>query len=330
MRRRHILEKHSISPEMEAKIIDQLNRRVEEKHLWKIAWRVFLAIITLFGIIGLITGWSILQFVDQTKESINDRIALEFQAPKIKETVEAVAKEQSIELLNQEISPEVQKFKLDISSKIADAESLSQESNKKFEKYLESMEQNYDIKYKSLSYELDKLEKRNKLTELADKAISQFSRSALNELESRYHNALAISDSITWSAAISEILRVKSNYASGSRHAGQNIVGTYPDGTIKREEDYTTGELIALLLRDEDWRIRARSATILENHKEIGVAEALLECAKKEENLIVLKESIRSFRTLTKFKNPDIFNTKYLEDWWSKNAENYNNNLLKE
>jgi hypothetical protein len=97
--------------------------------------------------------------------------------------------------------------------------------------------------------------------------------------------------------------------------------------TEAKESDITTPELIEMLINDAAWKSRARSAQLLAERKELGVPEALIASMKDEENLEVLKDSIRAFEALTGYRAPEILGYEYCSEWWEVNSSAFKQEL---
>ncbi|MGC2424310.1 MAG: HEAT repeat domain-containing protein [Nitrospirota bacterium] len=155
-----------------------------------------------------------------------------------------------------------------------------------------------------LSSQLEILTKRNYLTALADKAISEGDRNA-------YYKLLEIYYKKSDQAAAAEIFKIKAFYGSLSR--------------IPEHEEYdkkTTESLIEDLQKNSGWRMRGRAAEALGNRKEKRVLEALIKSIENEPNLNVYRSSCDSFSTLTGYPYEDVLDDESLiMDWWSKNKD---------
>jgi len=106
----------------ENRIIENIISRFERngKIIWRIALRVFLLLFLIFGVLGSITGFNIYRLFNLFKNEINEKIVEEFKAPKIKNTIEVIAEKYSYELIQDQISPEVENFRVQISNEISE------------------------------------------------------------------------------------------------------------------------------------------------------------------------------------------------------------------
>ena len=165
--------------------------------------------------------------------------------------------------------------------------------------------------------QLDLLAGRNRLTLLADTAIASGDRKAFDQLV-----ALAGdegSDQRLRDGTSAEISRVKTFYGSMTRLGVEALpVATlYPSLKSDEEEALSTRQLV-LLLGDQEkaWRVRMRAAYLLGSRKGVGVAEVLVEAAKGDPNLDVVRERIVSFEENTGFRSQGMFEVGEMVEWW--------------
>ena len=177
-----------------------------------------------------------------------------------------------------------------------------------------------EIKY----LELTKLKTRNNLTSLADKAVSQGSREA-------YLNFKQTVDKFgpNRNAAISEISKIVSHWNSMTRLKGVKLPEKkLSDGAIEKELDYTTKELIEILLFDSQSLFRGRSAQLLASRKENYVPEALILAIFSDIHLEVVREATLAFGKLTDFQSPDFFQPYNVWGYWLDNSKGIRNSLM--
>jgi len=110
---------------------------------------------------------------------------------------------------------------------------------------------------KGVSSQLDVLNRRNELTALADKAISNGDRAAFNKL----------ADSSYSMDTAAEFLRIKSFYASFNRIPLSMDIHLDNNTSIKNDK-LSTDDLIANLLKNTHWQIRGKCAHLLTSRKE--------------------------------------------------------------
>lgn len=262
---------------------------------WALA---FLAIFT--GVTGL-SLWGIKK---QVEKIAIQRIAKQFEEPHISSLMEQVAEQQSKSILEQQVNPEVTRFKNEVNNNIDE-----------FDKYLTELKAKYEHDYASLSSEVAILKKRNEIMKLGDLGTQAADRSALEELETISRES---EDASLKTAANSEIARIKSFWLGITRMKGQNLV---KNGEVKKDEDFTTAELIQAMLSNPKWKVRVLAAIALRKREEKGVPEALMKCIKNDRNLEVVKDAMNSFESVTGYDSPDIFSSDYIEKWWVEHGK---------
>ena len=270
-------------------------------------------IITILTILTCVTGLSLWGIKTRLENIVTQRIAKQFEEPYISDLMKQVAGGQAKSILEQQVIPEVETFKSEVGTKISD-----------FDTYLKELRVKYEQDYKLLSTELATLKKRNEIIKLGDLGTQAADRAALIELQRIEQESQ--DDSIK-SAASAQIARIKSFWIGVTRLKGQELSKTRPDGTKEKSSDFSTAEIIHIMLSNPQWNLRALAAQALKNRKEKGVPEALLECIKNDPNLEVVRDAVNSFSGVTGFKKPDVFSFEIIESWWNQNAKETNNKL---
>jgi len=251
-----------------------------------------------------VTGLSIWGIKKQVEKIAIQRIAKQFEEPYISSLMKQIAEQQSKFILEQQVNPEVIRFKNEVSNNIDE-----------FDKYLKELKTKYDQDYDSLSSEVAILKKRNEIMKFGDLGTQAANRSALEELTKISRES---KDASLKTAANSEIARIKSFWVGVTRLQGQNFI---KNGVTKEDDDFTTTELIEEMLSNPKWDVRALAAQALGKRKERGVPEALIKCIKDDRNLEVVKDAVKSFDRVTGYKNPDVFSSIHIEKWWGENVE---------
>ena len=95
------------------------------------------------------------------------------------------------------------------------------------------------------------------------------------------------------------------------------------DGKILNESEYSTQQLIEVLLLDTYSLHRARSAQLLATKRERYAAQALILSAFGDEDLEVVKESSIAFAKLLGCKCPDFFDHYCLLSCWYDNSQRF-------
>lgn len=165
---------------------------------------------------------------------------------------------------------------------------------------------NFDI----ISIITKELEKRNELTRIADLAIGDGKRNALQKL--RLISDTTKTDYLK-TAAESEIGRIFSYY-----------IAYWTDFQIKNEQSLKTSELLEILRSDKDWKNRVASAQALSRKKEsFYEIEILMERLRVEQDLRVLKVIIYRLMEYTQLSGVNYegmgnFNFEYFYKWWNE------------
>ena len=267
---------------------------------WVRKWRIRIiggiSIVSIIGFAGMC--FAIYHKVEkEASRFITNSITSKFAEPNIRVTLTEVAKNEAKAILKDEIQPEITKFRTD----------------------LDNYRTDFSGGYNSLANEIEILQGRNRLVQLADSAIAEGNRSAFEELKN-------ISKDLTKDklskVARAEMLRVKKFYVGMSRIQGVDLALTDTEGNKIENEEIPTDALISgLLNKDLNWQLRAKAAELLKKCKEKKVPEKLLETIQEDPNLDVVKTSLESFEAVTGFKSTDVFSYELAEKWWSENKE---------
>jgi hypothetical protein len=164
------------------------------------------------------------------QELLISRIAKQFEEPGITKIVENVAKTRASELLTNEIQPEVSRFLDEITTHVQN-----------FQVFLNNLRADFQRDYQELSKEVIQLKTRNNLTIFGDRAISDGDSEALDELQSLTQDSVNLT---TKAAAIAEYRRVVSFWTLMSTTASGSFTVTLGDGTIKKDQENSAGDLI--------------------------------------------------------------------------------------
>jgi hypothetical protein len=296
-----ISETLELSRDQENHIVTMLWHRLWRRTLkwvgWGITILVFFTGVSLLGIYFKVTRY--------LETTLVTNISEQFQTPKIKNTVEEVAKNEANEILIKQVNPEVEQFKSQTGEKV-----------KKFEDFLVELKHQYEKDYQILSNEIAKLKKRNEIAQLGDKGVLEASRDSLEELERMVEN---VESADIKTAAAAEIARIKIFWTGATKIKGIPLT-LYG---VKLSE-LKTKALIDDLLNNNDWVVNALAAQELGNRKEKGVSEALLQCIDKNRNLEVVRDALRSFEKVTGFDSPDVFGRDLTDKWWKEHSDEVN------
>lgn len=128
------------------------------KTLWNISWRVFLMLFSVLGIIGVISGFSIYSYVGTLNNTINEKIAKEFDKPNITATIEKVAQKNASEQITNKIEPEVRRFNSKLAILVLSTDSIIIDKTKQFEKDLIIKSKRIDDKVIEVNNSINKIE----------------------------------------------------------------------------------------------------------------------------------------------------------------------------
>lgn len=266
------------------------------------------------ALLGGIAGLSLWGIKCRTERIVIDRIAKQFEESKIKALMKEVAENQAKEIIENNLNPAIQEATTTISKKIAS-----------FDKDLQEFKNKYDSQLKILVKEVGYLKMRNDVLKLGDEAIATGDAAPFEEIENIYQSS---TDGNIKTIALSEIFRVKNNFATMTRIKGIEVKYIEPrTGKEFIENEIPTEALIQGLKETEPWQYRARIAELIKNKKEKKVPEALLEAIKSDKKLEVRKEAMDSFEAVTGFTSQDVFRYKPAEEWWNQNKENVEKEL---
>jgi hypothetical protein len=295
--------RREVRDEIGGKIIGDIRKHV----LRRISW--------IFGIILAITGGIYFVFEKevtlpkiyrQSEQYIISSITQKFAEPNIQNTMRSVASKEAKSIIEEKVNPAAENAKQQITS---------------FQTYLSVLEKKYEGQYLQLAQEVGKLENRNRLLELADDAITNGNRLAYDKLVKVADDPKQPEAAMV---ASTQRFQVKIFYISGTRLKGAHLRRNQSDGSQVelKDDDVSTKQLIELL-NAPDKGTRAVAANILRTRKEKDVPDALLETAKIDDNLNVMKEALQSFDTLTGYDNPDIFGYDFAAKWWEENKSGF-------
>ena len=282
------------------KLIDhEVNRKVKAR-----VWR-YMRVLSAACVGGLFLIYLANQLL--TQRVLSARLNQQLQQPYIKEAMINAAKGKTEEVIRKEIS-----------SQIEGAKVLATEEFNTFKSFLENKKAQLGEEYDTLARQASILKTRNRLAQLANVAIGEGNREALEELEGAVNNP-AKADLAEVAAA--EIMRVKAFYATGSKMKDESVSYTSSAGIVIVDDKIPTATLLTDLTQNSDWRVRAKFAELLGNRKEGGVADALLDAAGHDRNLNVVKAALDAFARLTGFKNSDIFDYTAAAEWWQQHKK---------
>ena len=81
------------------------------------------------------------------------------------------------------------------------------------------------------------------------------------------------------------------------------------------------------MLANNEWTVRVMAASALKNRKEKGVPDVLLNAARNDQKLDVVKEAIDSFESVTGYTSSDVFGYESAGLWWEQNRQEVESQL---
>jgi hypothetical protein len=282
-------------------IADQLSKNWRFK--LQVIGIVVLAFLSLAAAVGTIVGWSIStslanerqRFEDEVRRQISTareatekQIGEEFKKENVKKTVETAAADQASKLLTASVEPSIQSFQSKLDATNGDIDRRFAE----FSELVKKSEQAASSNLEDLRHELARLQTRNNLTALADKAISEGDVASYRKLEEL---SAAESSPEEKNAAISELFRVYQQFSlfSGvSRTGNIHIVASAVNSKKTKEEELEVEELLPLLKEEDQPLGRAKVAELIRGKAKQGsfrTADALATALAKETNLEAFK-----------------------------------------
>ena len=252
--------------------------------------------------------------ISKTETFVTEKVTQKFGEPEIARTFTSVAENEAKKIIENKLTPALEEANQIVSEKIGS-----------FEKNLQEFKDKYDLELKKLALEIEYIKNRNEILKLGDEAIATKDAKAFEELEKIYESS---ADQDIKISALSEILRVKSHFATGTSIKGINVTSTNrKTGEVLTDDKIPTADLIRGLRESKSWEIRAKIAALLKKRKEKQVPEALLNAIQNDNNLEVRKEAMDSFETVTGFKSSDVFKYEPAEKWWEENKERIEKDL---
>lgn len=306
---------------------EQINRIVgiAVRKTAKTMWKRFAAALSIIAIGSFVySGWTLDNLYKKAIHILENRLVEkideEFQTERIKSTVSDVAKNESKDLMNSIIKPEIKAFKDQTNSKVEN-----------FNQFIKDLETEYKEQYLVLEKEVQKLKTRNEIAKLGDRAMLRDGAEALKKLSLIVYGAK--DDSLSEEAkeqqnalramAKSTINSIIDYYINVTYIKNFDLTIVNEQGVEIKNEHIPTDKLIGFLMHN-DFKHRAKAAQLLNNRKEVQVIEALLERILNDTDIEVLKEANKSFCNLTGLHTGDIPVwplPEYYKKYWTDNKD---------
>jgi hypothetical protein len=259
------------------------------------------------------------QDIGTAKQAVDDEITEEFKKENVQKTLDTAVAKAAPTLFAKSIEPSIKAFQ----QKLETSEANLDKRLKEFDNTITKNEKQSASDVETLRTEVSRLQKRNNLTALGDKAISEGDVESYHQLENFVNEH---SDGEDKNAALSELFRVFEAYSpmSGvSRTAGVTIDASKINPKKTKEEELEVNEVLPLL-RGEDFMTRTKGAEFISKRGKQGsykTAEAIVEALKKETNLEALKALDLAFQTVTRRPVGGKLDKRELLQWWEENKE---------
>lgn len=310
----HRNNKHNILNEQEKNdLISAIKTDVRNEMLKSIKkwFAIALMIVSIIGFIGYDISCRKIynEVIKNSSKFISETIAKKFAEPNIENTFKEVVKNESQEIMRNEILPTIESFRQEVKNELSGVTSFSIKTKAKMTNELELV-----------GKEVTFLKQRNNITRSADKAIAKGEASYLNELEKIIND---VNNPELSEAALSEVLRIKSYYATMTRVKGVKDEDMSYRGSLGIAHTYknvSSSVLIRDLEENPEWIIRVKAAEKLANYKEKDVVIALLKSIKQDSNLEVKRTAVRSFEIITGYVSNDVFGYN-AQEWWRENRD---------
>ena len=285
------------------------------------------------AIVGGLVGWSISaslaserqrfqqqaqQDIGNAKKAIDGEIAEEFKKENVQKTLDLAVGRVAPDLFTKAVEPNIKAFQ----QKLDTSEVKLDQRLKDFNETLSKNEEKSSANVKNLRTELTRLQERNDLAALADKAISEGDVPAYRKLE-----ALANAPPRQNNAAISELMRVIQAYSvfSGvSRTAGVQLNVKNINASKTKEEELEVDDLLPLLKIADDSFVRAKITQLIgrkAKHGSYKMAEAIVQAIRSETHLEVHKALGEAFRAVTGYQAEGTLDNRDSLKWWEENKD---------
>lgn len=313
-------------------IADQLSKS------WRFKVQVIGTIVVTILVIAVATsgfvGWNISSSLQKARKDFQDdakreigkardgleaEIAEQFKKENVQRTMEQAAAKESGVLLKRSVEPSITEFQLKLDKSRDDLEKRFSQFNEVITKNEEKSSANVD----SLRTELIRLQKRNNLTALADKAISEGNVAAYRQLEELAKSPNADErDGV--GAELFRVFNAYSVFSGVSRTTGIELDAAKVSPKKTKEEELEVNELLPLLKVEDEPMVRVKIAELISakaKHGSYKTSEALIDALRRESNLEVIKVLGAALRRTTGHEKGDKLDFREMLTWWDANKE---------
>lgn len=250
--------------------------------LWQISWRVCVGAFAIIGIVGTITGWSILDRMRELTKVVYSKVEEQFKTPRITQIVQEVAEHRATKLLHDDIDPQVQDFRKSVESRLKEAEA-SKNRILELEKKVAQTRADITASYESLAKETEmfrlvseaKLGSRKAFETILQNAENQtnhvgtIAKSLLEDL--RYHYDRFKSEPFSERREVIHLV-TKTHYrvlaeevcAGMVKAPAPNMRVAYVEECSKRGWKFMVERLVGVVRDDSDIKVASRAASNIE------------------------------------------------------------------
>ena len=311
-------------------IADQLSKSWSFK--LQVIGIIIAAVIVIAAAASGIVGWNIstsiakarLDFqqdaqkeIGKAREGLEAEIAEQFKKENVQKTMEQAASKEAAALLKKSVEPSINDFQQKLDKNGDDLDKRLAQFNELITKNEAKSSASVEI----LRTELTRLQKRNDLTALADKAIAEGDVGAYRRLESLLKNG---SEGEEMNAVASELFRVFQAYSvfSGVRRTGAIELKVSEINPAKAKEEDLDIEDLLPLLNDSNPLVRVKVAELIYKKAKSGsfkTAEAIVSALERETHLEAFKVFDLVFQKITGREAGGKLDKRELFQWWEEN-----------
>lgn len=267
---------------------------------WRFRFQMLCGLIVVFvvGFWAVYTGlgWSIKDAMDHESQEVTRQIKDRFDDKNIQATLQDVAANEAHQLLLKSIQPSITDF----------------------HQHLDAQKDQADKELSVFRDELAKLEKRNEIMTLGDKAVAGGDVAAFKRLRTMTGD----SDTEISEAANAEYLRVlQADGPLGLTYPGLKLqVPNGPDGKARNDDDLSVDEILAKALPSTDTKVRFRAGQLLQSKGKplsYSTAKSIETAIETETNLLAIRELKNAFKhVVPSFTDQYSLDGQDVIDWW--------------
>lgn len=277
---------------------------------WRFKLHVFgfmlVAALAVGALISGAYGWTAKSQIEKAKVKLNKFIQQEFQKDNIKRTIQQVADNKAAKLIQDYIEPSIANSKKNIDE---------------FNQYLNDQKMIVSKDISVLQQEIKKLQERNNITNMADKAVGEGDLHAFEKLKK-----MTLTQGNEAVAAEAELMKIYAAYSPFAPKRWEDVrLNSRTINLYKFDDEELSVSELLVFLNDKMPKARARAANLLVKKSELdsySTAKAIIEAIKKEDNLIVMHNLISVFTHVTGY-SPDQPDGSDVLEWWREHESSF-------